>query len=146
MTDFNKAVKEWLMQCPAIREDKMYFNFLSAGDENQAFQTIEHSTVTEDIVGNEIGQYTFSIIDFRSLSKMPFKFTMRDIDKAAAVEQINKWIREQCKNRNFPVFDSCEIDKITVPPSPTFAGQDNSEGMHLAKYIIQVVIDYIKFN
>ena len=146
MKDFNKAVKEWLIQCPAIRADKMYFNFLSAGDENQSFQMIDHSTVTEDIVGNEIGKYTFSIIDFRSLSKMPFKFTARDLEKAAEVEQINKWIKEQSKLRNLPIFDDCTIDRITVPPSPAFAGQDNSEGMHLAKYMIQVVIDYTKYT
>lgn len=146
MSDFNKAVKDWLLQCPAIRADRMYFNFLSAGDENQSFQMIEHVTVTEDIVGNEIGKYTFAIIDFRSLSKMPLKFTLRDLDKAASAEQINTWIKEQRKKHNFPAFDGCTIDEITVPPSPTFAGQDTSDGMHLAKYMIQVEIDYIKYT
>lgn len=37
------------------------------------------------------------------------------------------------------------IDKITAPPAPVFAGADTSEGMHLAKYMVQVVIDYTKY-
>ncbi len=143
---FNKAVKEWLSQCPAIKADRLFFNYLSAGSENQSFQTVEHSTTSEDIVGNEIGKYTFAIIDFRALSKMPMSYSERDIDNAAKVEQINTWIKEQRKKRNFPVFEGCTIDDINVPPSPLFAGQDNSEDMMLAKYMIQVSIDYIKYT
>lgn len=144
--NFNKAVRKWLSQCPAIKADSLFFNYLSAGNENQSFQTVEHNTTAEDIVGNEIGKYTFAIIDFRALSKMPMGYSERDIDNAAKVEQINDWIKEQRKNHNFPVFEGCTVDDISVPPSPLFAGQDHSEGMILAKYMIQVDIDYIKYN
>ena len=142
---FTNAVKNWLAECPAIKADRIYFNYLSAGNENQSFQTIEHSTVTEDIVGNEIGRYTFAIIDFRSISKMPIGRSEKDIAKAAGVEEINVWIKEQRKLHNFPEFEGCTVDDIRVPPAPIFAGQERSEGMVLAKYMIQIEIDYIKY-
>lgn len=144
--NYAKAIKDWLMQCPAIRADRIYFNYLSAGDKNQCFQTIEHSTVSEDILGNEIGEYTFAIIDFRSLSKNPLSRTVKDLDSLADTEKINEWIRAQRRARNFPAFAGAVIDAISVPPSPIFAAEDKSEGMNLAKYMIQVVINYTKFN
>lgn len=146
MTDFNKAVRAWLSECPAIREDRLYYGFLTAGDGNQVFQTVEHTTAREDICGNEIGKYSFAVIDFRALTKLPLSYTAEDLDRAASVEQINAWIKAQRKTRNFPAFDGCVIDGITAPPAPVFAGQEKSEGMSLAKYMIQVVIDYTKFN
>ena len=93
MTDFNKAVRAWLSECPAIREDRLYYGFLTAGDGNQVFQTVEHTTASEDICGNEIGKYSFAVIDFRALTKMPLSYTAEDLDRAASVEKINDWIR-----------------------------------------------------
>ena len=143
---YTQSVKEWLMQCPAIRADRIYFNYLSAGDRNQCFQTVENSTSTEDILGNEIGKYTFAVIDFRSLTKNPLFRTSKDLDSLADAGQINEWLRAQRRARNFPVFDGAVVDDIEVPPEPVFAAEDKSEGMNLAKYMIQVVIHYTKFN
>ena len=143
---FTSAVKNWLADCPAIKADRIYFNYLSAGDESQSFQTVEHSTVTEDIVGNEIGKYIFAIIDFRALSKMPLGRSEKDLAKAARVEEINAWIKSQCKLRNFPEFKGCTVEDLRVSPAPIFAGQEHTEGMILAKYMVQIEIDYIKYD
>lgn len=146
MTEFNTAVKEWLMRCPDIRADKLYFNYLKTGADMQSFQTLENAVVREDVLGNEIGQYTFALIDLRPLSCMPLSHTEVDLARMADAARVTEWIRTQARAHNYPVLPvDIVIDKITAPPAPVFAGADTSEGMHLAKYMVQVVIDYTKY-
>lgn len=147
MIELNQAVKDWLMQCPDIRADKLYFNYLSIGADKQSFQVVENADVREDVCGNEIGKYTFALIDLRPLSCMPVGHTEVDFDRMADAAKITEWIRAQARRRKYPQTPAdVVIDKITAPPAPSFAGADTSEGMHLAKYMVQVVIDYTKYE
>lgn len=147
MTEFNTAVKTWLSQCPVIKADRLYFNYLSIGAEKQSFQTVENAAVREDVLGNEIGQYIFALIDLRPLSCMPVGHTEIDFTRMADAARVTEWIRAQARAHNYPLLPAdIVIDKITAPPAPAFAGADTSEGMHLAKYMVQVVIDYTKYT
>lgn len=91
MTEFNTAVKEWLMRCPDIRADKLYFNYLKTGADMQSFQTLENAVVREDVLGNEIGQYTFALIDLRPLSCMPLSHTEVDLARMADAARVSEW-------------------------------------------------------
>lgn len=144
--DYSRAVKNWLLSCPEIKADRLYYNYLSVGAEKQSFQTVEHTTVREDITGNEIGQFNFAIIDFRPLSRRPLSDSDCDLERMADVEKINDWIREQRRQHNYPVLPGATVEDISAAPSPVLAGTDTSEGMNLAKYMIQVRINYLKFN
>ncbi|MBQ9428615.1 MAG: hypothetical protein IJU41_03615 [Clostridia bacterium] len=143
MNDFNKSIKNWLLKCPEIKADKLFFNFLSAGAENQSFQIVENTTVSEDICGNEIGRYTFAVIDFRTLSASPVFRTEIDFDRMADCAGITEWLNAQIRAKNYPTAPAgMVIQRMSAPPAPSFAGADRNEGMNLAKYMIQVTIDY----
>lgn len=143
---YTEAIKQWLLSCPEIKGDRLYFNYLSVGAEKQCFQTVEHTTVTEDIVGNEIGKIEFAIIDFRPLTKHTVNVSCADLERFVDVEKINQWMRAQRAARRFPIFEGATVEKMTVAPSPTYSGMDSSEHMALAKYMIQVTIEYIKYD
>ena len=68
--DKNQAIIDFLIQCPQIASIPLYFNAIKAEDENKEIITISTDKVlnTPYIDGSVQKQYSFSIIDFRSVS------------------------------------------------------------------------------
>jgi hypothetical protein len=71
--DKNKAVIEWLQNCPQIESTPLYFNFLEAEDNAKQFLTMANEKIVNKpyIDGSVSKRYTFTIQDYRSISFNP---------------------------------------------------------------------------
>lgn len=145
MSDFNTAIKDWLVKCPEIQADKLFFNFLNTSDGCRSLVTVSEE-ISEDVVGNKLGKYTFAIVAFEAMAGMALMYNADDISIAADFAKVNDWIREQDDIHNYPELDKgIVVDEIAVLPNPVFNGAANSEGVIMAKYTTQVTINYVKF-
>ena len=149
--DKNQAVIDFLLQCPTIASNPLFFNFLNAEDENK--QVITHSndkqTQRAYVDGSVMKRYTFSIIDFRSVAYQPIPratgYSSENVDEMLDVQSIMDWVNEQADLRNFPDFGSdCIIDSMTTTTeNPNLNGVDTQVTPALAKYSMSIRIDYI---
>lgn len=156
MVDKNKAVIDFLLQCPAIQNSPLYFNFTQAEDANKQFVTTgnDKNMNKQFVDGSVQKRYTFTIIDYRSVAYQALVKDPQFIDKNENVEELLDvqtlidWINEQADNHNYPNFgNSCLIDDMrTLTDSPNTNGVDTSLTPALAKYSISVQIDYIDYS
>ena len=149
--DKNQAVIDFLINCPAIQANPLYFNFLNAKDGNKQLVTSgnERSVSKPYIDGSVLKQYTFTIIDYKSIAyqaivKQP-GYVNENVDELLDVQGIMDWIEEQADARNFPDFGSdCEVDDMrTLTENPNLNGVDTSVTPALAKYSMSIQIDYL---
>lgn len=63
--DKNQAVIDFLLKCPQIKENPLFFNFAEAKDNNKQIVTIANDkSVNKGFVdGSVLRRYTFTIID-----------------------------------------------------------------------------------
>lgn len=151
MVDKNQAIIDFLMQCPAIAENPVFFNFLNAKDNNK--QIITQSTdrsLNHSYVDGSVGKrYTFTIIDFRSITYQPLPkqpgYSSENVEEMLDVQGILDWVNEQADIENYPDFgDNCLIDRMeTTTDIPNLDGVDTQMAPALAKYSISIQIDYI---
>lgn len=151
--DKNKAVIDFLLQCPAIQQSSLYFNFTQAEDENKQFVTTSNDKNMDKtfVDGSVLKRYTFTIIDYRSVAyqaivKDPeFIEANENMEELLDVQSLMDWINEQADARNYPDFGlDCLVDDMrTLTENPHPNGVDTSLTPALAKYSISVQIDYI---
>lgn len=156
MVDKNKAVIDFLIQCPAIQNSPLYFNFTQAEDSNKQFVTTsnEKSLNRTFIDGSKLRRYTFTIIDYRSVAyqalvKDPELIQANEnVEELLDVQSIIDWITEQSEAQNYPDFgeDYFIDDMRTTTDNPHNNGVDTSLTPALAKYSISVQIDYIDYS
>ena len=154
--DKNKAVIDFLIQCPAIQNSPLYFNFTQAEDENKQFITTSNDKNMNKVYvdGSVKKQYTFTIIDYRSVAyqAIPKDSTLieanENVEELLDVQSIIDWINEQADAENYPDFgEDCFIDDMrTLMDNPHTNGVDTSLTPALAKYSISVQIDYIDYS
>lgn len=151
MSDKNQAVIDFLLNCPKIQENKLFFNFINAKDNNTQFiaQANDKSINRPYIDGSELKRFTFTIIGFKSISyealvKMP-GYSNENLDELLDVQGIIDWVDEQADLRNFPDFgEKCDIDSMsTTSENPNLNGVDTSTSPPLAKYSFTIQIDYL---
>lgn len=149
--DKNQAVIDFLLQCPAIANSSLFFNFLNAQDENKQIitQANDKSLNKNFIDGSKLKRYQFTIIDFRSVSYQPMPkvagYTSENVDDLLDVQGVMDWIEEQNDIQNYPNFGSdCQIDEMrTTSENPNLNGVDTQLSPALAKYSMSIIIDYI---
>ena len=149
--DKNQAVIDFLLQCPTIASNPLFFNFLNAKDDSK--QIITHSNDVNlnrsYVDGSKLKRYTFSIIDFRSIVDQPVPkvsgYTNENVEEMLDVQGIIDWVNEQADDQNYPDFgEDCMIDSmITTSDNPSLNGVDTQVTPALAKYSISIQIDYI---
>ena len=154
--DKNKAVIDFLLQCPAIQNSSLYFNFTQAQDENKQFVTTSNDKNMNKVFvdGSVQKRYTFTIIDYRSVAyqalvKDPAYISANEnVEELLDVQSIMDWINEQADVHNYPDFgEDCMIDDMrTLTENPNTNGVDTSLTPALAKYSISVQIDYIDYS
>lgn len=151
MVDKNQATIEFLMNCPAISSNPLFFNFLNAKDNNKQLITQANDTTLNQqyIDGSVLKRYTFTLIDFRSVTyeaipKME-QYVSENVEEMFDVQGIINWIREQADLKNYPNFgEECLIDDMTTTSeNPSLNGVDTSVTPALAKYSMTIQIDYL---
>lgn len=151
MIDKNKAVVEYLTQCPQIADNPLFFNFVTAKDNNKQFLTSANDKTLNApyIDGSVYKQYSFTIIDFRSVTFQPVvkleNYPNENMEEMFDIQGIIDWITEQNDLLNFPDFgEDCVVEEIAATTSsPNLDGVDTSLTPVLAKYSIVVKIKYL---
>lgn len=149
--DKNQAVIDFLLQCPQIKENPLFFNFAEAKDNNKQIVTIANDkSVNKGFVDGSIQRrYTFTIIDYRSVAYQSIVktagFSNENVEEMFDVQKIIDWVTEQAEKKNFPDFgEKCPIDSIwAVTDTPNLNGVDTSVKPALAKYSVSVQIEYL---
>lgn len=152
--DKNQAVIDFLITCPAIRDNPLYFNFLNAKDGNkQLLSTGNDKLMNRTFIDGSVAKrFTFTIIDYRSVAYQAIvkpigtsEYMNENVEELLDVQGIADWIEEQNDARNFPDFGSdFDIDEMhTLTDNPNVNGVDTSINPALAKYSISIQIDYV---
>lgn len=151
MVDKNQAIIDFLMDCPQIMYNPLFFNFLNAKDNDKQVitQSNDISLNKPFVDGSVMKRYTFSIIDFRSVIYQPLPkvegYTSENVEELFDVQEMLDWVNEQADEGNFPDFgEHCSIDSMrTTSENPNLNGVDTSVTPALAKYSISIQIDYL---
>lgn len=151
VTDKNQAVIDFLLQCPQIKNNKLFFNYINGKDNDKQIITVsnDRSIQRPYIDGSVLRRYTFTLIDFRSITDQAIVkssgFPNENVEELFDVQAILNWINDQAESRNYPNFgESCIVDDMkTSSDTPSLNGVDSGVKPALAKYSISIFIDYI---
>ena len=149
--DKNQAIINYLITCPQIQNNPLYFNFIHGKeDDKQIITTANEKSINRPYIdGSVLKQFTFTIIDFKSVA---YRAIVKDgvrmdenVEDLLDVQAIIDWIEEQNEARNFPDFgEDCIIDEITTTASnPNLNGIDSNVSPALAKYSISIQVKFL---
>lgn len=151
MVDKNQAIIDFILECPTVAENPVFFNFLNAEDNNKQIisQSNEVQLNSKFVDGSILKRYTFTLIDFKSVVYQPIPkvegFINENVEEYNAVQDIMDWINTQADLMNYPDFgEDCVIDSMhTTSDNPNLNGVDTSVSPALAKYSMSIQIDYL---
>ena len=151
MVDKNQAVIDFLITCPTIQSNPLYFNFLNAKDNSKQIITQSNEKILNEpyIDGSVLKRYNFTLIDFRSVTYEPIPkasgYSSENVEELLDVQGIIDWITEQADERIYPNFgQDCIIEDMkTTTENPNLNGVDTSVTPALAKYSMTIQIDYL---
>ena len=149
--DKNKAVIDYLLQCPKIANSKLFFNFGQEIDEGKQIITQGNDKALNRgyIDGSVLKQFTFTLYDYRSITDQALFKSMvannENVEEIMDVQGLIDWIGEQNDLRNFPNFGAnCEIDEIKASTeNPILNGINASVSPAIAKYSVVITITYL---
>ena len=147
--DKNEAVISFLMNCPAIQENPLFFDFADEEDGNNHIITQSDKPVKTYVDGSILKSYTFTIACYKSVTHNAIvgstDFGDENIENMAMVQEILDWINTQAEEYNFPDFGiECVIESMeTLTVDPNVDGVDTSVNPPLARYSIGVKIEYL---
>jgi len=151
VVDKNQAIIDFLMGCPLIAENPVYFNFAQAKDNSKSIVTVATDKAIDRsfIDGSVKKRYNFTIIDFKSVIDQALPtipgYTSENVADVFDVQSIIDWIDEQNDSRNYPEFgENCLVEEMrTTTDNPNLNGVDSNQKPNLAKYSITIQVDYI---
>ena len=144
--DKNQAVIDFLINCPTIKNNPLFFNFLNAKDNNKQIITQANETALNKafVDGSILKRFIFTIVDFRSVIYQPLPkvegYTSENVEELIDVQGIMDWVNEQADLQHYPDFGpDCSIDSMHT----NLNGVDTSVTPALAKYSMSIQIDYL---
>ena len=150
MDDKNVAMIKFLMACPTIQDNPLFFNFADEEDGNNHFITEKDTIKKRYIDGSLLKQYTFSIASYYAVSHNAVlneddTIIDENIENMAKIQDILDWINEQADIRNFPDFGPQFVvdDMITLTTDPDIDGIDTSVNPPIARYSVGVKVSYL---
>ena len=154
MADKNKAVVNFLLTCPYIQGNPLFYNFGKVEADNKQIVTIANdiSVNTPFIDGSVRRRYTFTILDYKAVAYRAIVnregVSDENLDNALEAQQIADWVEEQADLRNYPDFGKdCTIDEmLVITDQPNMNGVDRAVTPALAKYSISIRINYIDYS
>lgn len=149
--DKNQAIIDYLLTCPQLASSPLYFNYGEGADGSKELVTVSNDVSTHRpyIDGSVAKRYTFTLIDFRSMTSNPIPkvtgYSGENVVDMLDVQGIIDWVTQQNDLRNFPNFGTdCVIEEIKALSNiPNLNGVDTSAKPILAKYSVSIQIDYI---
>ena len=149
--DKNQAVIDFLIQCPEIRDNNLFFNFGEAADDNKQIVTTANDTIINKgfIDGAILKRYTFTLVDYRTVTYQAVVklsgYVNENVSELFDIQAVMNWINDQADIGNYPNFgNNCEIESMrTTTNEPTLNGVDTSVNPSLAQYSMTIAIEYI---
>ena len=149
--DKNQVLIEYLLTCPTVAMNPLFFNFGKQVDNSNRIVTkgSEIALNKPYIDGSVLKKYTFTIYICKSVSYNPVVKSEGFIDENVAdldeVQEVIEWIKEQNDARNFPNFEECCIIDMVEPLTnePVLNKMDDSVNPPLAQYSIGIRITYL---
>ena len=154
---YNETIK-FLLGCDAIKNNRVFFNFLDAKEDSKQFVTLANDKALNRtyVDGSVLKRFTFTIIDYRSITYQPIvkvqqsdgEYPNENLEEFLDIQGIIDWITEQSELHNYPDFgESCIIDDMrTTTENPNLNGVDTSVQPALAKYSMSIQIDYLDIS
>lgn len=151
MADKNQAMIDYLITCPAIRDNPLFFNFITAKEDNKQFITIANDKILnkEFVDGSVMKRYTMTLVDFKSVVYQAIVkqtgYPNENVEDMFDVQAIMDWVNEQNRLEIFPDFGSdCRVEKIqTATDNPNLNGVDTSVSPVTAKYSFSIQVEYL---
>ena len=148
--DKNKAIVTFLLTCPYIKDNPLFYNFGKVSPDNKQIITLANDTSVNIpfIDGSVRKRYTFTILDYKSVADRAILnregVSDENLDGAFEAQQVI----EQADARNYPNFGTdCVVDDmVVVTDQPNMNGIDRAVTPALAKYSISIRIDYIDYS
>lgn len=152
--DKNEAMIKYLLTCPTILNNPLFFNFINAKDNNNQIVTESNEKLLNQpyIDGSVLKQYNISIILFKSISSNAIvkpigtsEYPDENVADLALVQELIDWISEQADLGNYPNFgNDCVVDSIqTETNNPVFDGIDDTVQPNLARYSVTIQVEYL---
>lgn len=150
MSDKNKTMIKFLMDCPTIQENPLFFNFADEEAGNNHFITEKDTKKVTYIDGSVLKQYTFTIASYYSVSHNAVIDENDDIvdenlENMTKIQDILDWINEQADNKNFPDFGPQFVveEMETLTTDPDIDGIDTSVNPPIVRYSVGVKLNYL---
>ena len=152
--DKNKAIVTFLLTCPYIQNNPLFYNFGKVSPDNKQIITLANDVNVNVpfIDGSVRKRYTFTLIDYKSVADRAILnregATDENLEGAFEAQQVIDWVTEQSELRHYPNFGTdCVVDDMTVvTDQPNMNGIDRAVTPALAKYSISIRIDYIDYS
>ena len=154
MVDKNQAIITFLSECPEIQSHPLYFNFSNAKDNNKQIVTTGNDKATNKpyIDGSVLKQFTFTIIDYKSIAYRAVVkesgYVDENVEDMAEVQNIIDWVEDKAYDRSYPDFGpNCFIEDMRVlTDNPNLNGTDTTVTPALAKYSLSIQIQYVDYS
>ena len=149
--DKNQAVINFLIQCPQIRDNPLFFNFAEIEDNSRQIVTMANDRVVNKpyIDGSVLKRFTFTLVDYRTVTYQSIVklegYPNENVSELMDIQSVMDWINEQADLHNYPDFGSdCVIESMrTATDEPTLNGVDKSVSPSIAQYSMSIIIEYI---
>lgn len=149
--DKNEAIITYLLSCPVIANNPLFFNFVNAEDNNNQIITSGNDTAfqVKFIDGSIQKEYIFTIVLFKSVSQNAVVklagYPDENVSDLAEVQALIDWINEQEVLHNYPDFgELCTVDSIeTLSSEPVLENIDNDVQPPLGRYSISIRVNYV---
>ena len=147
----NQAVINFLIQCPQIRDNPLFFNFAEVEDNSRQIVTMANDRVVNKpyIDGSVLKRFTFTLVDYRTVTYQSIVklegYPNENVSELMDIQSVMDWINEQADLHNYPDFGSdCVIESMrTATDEPTLNGVDKSVSPSIAQYSMSIIIEYI---
>lgn len=150
-TDKNQAIIDYLITCPVIQNNPLYFNYINAKDSYNQIVTMANDLLISRpyLDGSVRRRYTFNIITFKSMADTAVVkqggYSNENVEDMVDPQAIIDWIADQQELHNYPDFGEDNIIESidTTTSTPVYEGVNTSIDPPLAMYSVSVRVDYI---
>ncbi len=149
--DKNQATINYLLTCPVVQNNPLFFNFATVKENNNQFITLSNDTILSKpyIDGSVLRRYSFTMATFKTVSYNPMVkepgYPDENLTEVAEFQQLIDWLKEQADIHNYPDFGAdCIIDNLEITSdNPQLTDLDTSVTPNIARYIVSINIDYL---
>ena len=149
--DKNQAVIEYLLQCPSVKNNSLFFNFAKETDNsNQIVTHGDDAVLNQPFIDGSVEKvFTFTMYVYKSVTFNPIVKAEGLVDENVAevsdIQDLIDWLVTQNDNKVFPNFGtSCIIDSVKPTTNrPTLRGVSTQSQPPLAQYQVVIQITYL---